>query len=262
MYITRLSDFVCHPRELRVARACSWQISYRCGRKTWLCIHMSMLWSKIANSQELLWNKKAFKESLCLKKCMHSTPGPKILSSPSAVEHYWRSLKISMVQVIWAKLPVCSKNLKGFTNPIEKMDFSMPDSVYKVAYIILSLACRRDPSCMELSPSTDFWKHSAFKIYILFYFNYRINDLKIWSVFVVAFCFCDWRADGENLSPSRTWALDLNFSGFFIMKGFEMLIRLYVKMRPGACWSTVFISMICMSLSSELSGDRAPAFPF
>lgn len=61
------------------------------------------------------------------------TPGPKILNALSADRHYWRSLKISTSQVIGTKLLVCSKNLKGFTNPIEKMDFSMPDTVYKVA---------------------------------------------------------------------------------------------------------------------------------
>lgn len=60
-----------------------------------------------------------------------------ISSPPSAKEYYLRSPKIFHGSSNKSKLPMCCKNLKGFINPIEKMDFSIPDTVYKSTEIIL-----------------------------------------------------------------------------------------------------------------------------
>lgn len=47
------------------------------------------------------------------------------------------------------------------------------------------------------------------------------------------------------------------------MKGFEMLMRLYVKLIPTLAEAKVFTFIhICMRVNSEFIGDFAPAFLF
>lgn len=152
-------------------------------------------------------NKKDFKESLCLKQALCPSSSPQS-SPPSAKEYYLRSPKIFHGSCNTSKLPMCSKNLKEFQNPIEKMDFSIPDTVYKSSSIILM------KSWMQ-------WKWKLYETVSLYRFpkgwcfqnityysvlNFRINDLRIWSGFVFAFCFCDWCFWGENVSvPTEYW---------------------------------------------------------
>lgn len=99
-------------------------------------------------------------------------------------------------------------------------------------------------------------KHTCYSI-----LNYGSAFLRSDLVWLLLLVFVMGIADGENVSPWRTWVLNVRFSGFFIQKGFEMLTRLYVKMHPGVCWCTVFLFTICMSLNSELIGGLAPASP-
>lgn len=99
-------------------------------------------------------------------------------------------------------------------------------------------------------------KHTCYSI-----LNYGSAFLRSDLVLPLLLVFVMGIADGENVSPWRTRALDVSFSGFFIQKGFEMLTRLYVKMHPGVCWCAVFLFTICMSLNSELIGGLAPASP-
>lgn len=109
---------------------CSWSIKFigDTGRK-----HINRS-TDLLGGEGRTHNSRRVKVSknLCAwnKLCVPAPP-PRISSPSSAKGYYLRSPRIFHGSCNKSHLPAYSKNLKEFINPIVKVDFSLPDTVYK-----------------------------------------------------------------------------------------------------------------------------------